>query len=212
MLIRKHLTSAGTIASLRYAGQPKRCTFCVGCATLHKTHITLAACAAGVMCNREIMKIFAFLSLLIPSMFIKADEFRLVHEDDNQMNKAFSRAQEGLDEFLNIAATRPKKYNAFGAYVKIEDKDETEYLWVVDVKPYDEVYYIGLVISNPRLVSNVNNGDTIGFKKEDVFDWQLKETKTEKIFGAFTVCAMLDKNNKEDMDYMEKEGFQCDFK
>ncbi len=125
------------------------------------------------------------------------------------MNAAFKKAHSTLDNFLAISAARPDKYKTYGAYIKIEDKGEVEYLWVVDVKPYKENHYIGVIISTPRLVSNVKYGQTIAYVKDDIFDWQLQEKDTGIINGAFTICAMLNTDNKQDAEYIAKGGFQC---
>jgi uncharacterized protein YegJ (DUF2314 family) len=158
------------------------------------------------------MKNLAISILIILSINAYADDdFHLVNKSDKRMNAAFSKAKNSLDQFLKVVESRPEKFSNYSAYVKIEDDGETEYLWVVDVKRYDEKYYMGVIVNEPRLVGNVKYGQTIGYVKEDIFDWQYYEKSSGKTYGGFTTCVLLDLNNPEDVKYMKKRGLQCDF-
>ncbi len=139
----------------------------------------------------------------------KDDEFKLVHENDKNMNKAFKKAKSTLKSFLNLVDKGRNKNSIYGAYVKIEDNGETEYLWVTDVQKYDNVHYIGYVISTPRLVKNVKNGATIGYKASDIFDWQHYDKKKKITYGAYTTCALMNPPTQEDKQYIKENGLQC---
>ena len=137
------------------------------------------------------------------------DDFVFVHSDDPKMNAAFKKAKSSLGDFLKLVDKGRNGNSIYGAYVKIEDKGNTEYLWVTDAQRYNEEFYIGYVISVPRLVENVKNGATIGFKVEDIFDWQHYD-KTENItYGGFTTCALMNPESDEDNEYIKKHGMQC---
>ena len=138
-----------------------------------------------------------------------ADDFELVEKNNRAMNKAFKKANKTLNNFLKTVVKRPKHLSDYSAYVKYEDKGEVEYLWVVDVKKYDKEYYIGVVVSKPRLVTNVKYESTVGFRKSDIFDWEYFNKNTKKTHGAFTTCALLKKNSAEDQQYIKDRGLQC---
>lgn len=159
------------------------------------------------------MKPIYLIALLIfssPAYSVQEDnEFKLVHKDDKKMNNAFKKAKSTLKSFLNLVDKGRDKNSIYGAYVKIEDKDKTEYLWVTDVQRYNEEYYMGYVISTPRLVHNVKNGATIGFRVEDIYDWQHYDKKKNITYGAYTTCVLMDQADQEDRDFMKETGLQC---
>lgn len=137
------------------------------------------------------------------------DEFYLLENGNIKMEIAMGKAQSSLNHFLKMVKERPKKYDAYGAYIKAEENGETEYLWLVDVKPYDNQYLMGVLVSEPRLVKSYKYGQTIGFLPSDIYDWQLKDSKTGVISGAYTICAMLDRNNPKDIKYLKENKFEC---
>ncbi|MEA1988330.1 MAG: DUF2314 domain-containing protein [Pseudomonadota bacterium] len=152
--------------------------------------------------------------LLVSMMIICApslakDEFYLVKSGDSRMEEAMSKAKSTLTHFLKMAKERPARYDAYGAYIKFEENGETEFLWLVDVKPYDEKYLMGVVISEPRLIKRYQYGQTIGFLPSDIYDWQLKDSKSGEITGAFTICAMSDPGNEDDVKYIKENKFKC---
>lgn len=139
----------------------------------------------------------------------KDDEFQLVDRNNRKMNTAFKKAKATLNSFLNLVDKGRNENSIYGAYVKIEDNDETEYLWVTDVQKYDKVHYIGYVISEPRLVTNVKHGTTIGYTVSDIFDWQHYDKKKKITYGAYTTCALMNPSSKEDKQYIKENGLQC---
>lgn len=137
------------------------------------------------------------------------DDFVLVQSNDAKMKSAFKKAKSSLSDFLKLVDKGRKKNSIYGAYVKIEDKGNTEYLWVTDLQKYNEAYYIGYVISAPRLVKNVKNGATIGFKVEDIFDWEHYDKTNNITYGGFTTCALMNPASQEDNEEIKKHGMQC---
>ena len=156
------------------------------------------------------MRSFILLSIIfICAPSFAEDEFYLVKNGNSKMEMAISQAKSSLSQFLKAAKERPEKYDAYGAYIKTEEGGETEFLWLVDVKPYDDKYLMGVVISEPRLVKSYKYGQTIGFLPSDIYDWQLKDSKTGIISGAYTICAMSDPSKPEDAKYLEENKFKC---
>lgn len=158
-------------------------------------------------------KVFLALGfVLVCSAFVvmAEDDFRLVNREDARMNAAFKKAKSTLGGFLKLVDRGRNKNSIYGAYVKIEDGGQVEYLWVTDVQKYKD-FYIGYVVSSPRLVKNVKGGDTIGYEVSDIFDWEHYDKVKKVTHGAFTTCALLDPASKEDAEYVKKNGMKCEF-
>ena len=159
------------------------------------------------------MKIISIIIILTLNFYVISaqadDDFKLVHRDDAKMNAAFKKAKSTLNIFLKLVDKGRDKNSIYGAYVKIEDEGKTEYLWVTDVQKYNEKFYIGYVISTPRLVKNVKNGATIGYKVADIFDWQHYDKNKKITYGAFTTCALMNPESQEDEENIKKDGLQC---
>lgn len=45
---------------------------------------------------------------------------------------------------------------------------------------------MGVLITKPELTTRYKEGATIGFTKEDIFDWQIYNKNTDVLEGAFT--------------------------
>ena len=102
------------------------------------------------------------------------------------MEKALLEAKETLEHFINRATEQRMDYEIYGAYIKVEEGETTEYLWVSDFKKYDDTHFIGVLITKPELTNQFKEGATIGFLKEDIFDWQIYNKNTDKLEGAYT--------------------------
>jgi len=158
------------------------------------------------------VKSFSVVVLLLFVSFVGnllADDFVLLHEEDVKMQRAFKHAKSTLEQFLRLVDKGRNPRYIFGAYVQVVDKEQTEYLWVTDLQKYNDEYYIGYVISSPRLVSTVKKGATIGFRKSDIFDWQKYDKNTRITHGAYTSCALMDPATQEDAQYIKENGLQC---
>lgn len=135
------------------------------------------------------MKKITVLVLLLTSLFAQAqDEGDLILTDreDKKMEKAFAEAKETMDEFISRATQNRKENEIYGAYIKVVEGETVEYLWISDFQRYDDVYFMGVLISKPELIHQFKEGATIGFLKEDIFDWQIYNKETEILEGAYT--------------------------
>lgn len=135
------------------------------------------------------MKTFKTLLLLFSSLFASAQDdgsLILVDRHNKEMEKAFLEAKETLPQFIKRATKRRKDFEIYGAYIKVEEGETIEYLWVSDFQKYDDIHFIGVLISKPELTNQFKEGATIGFLKEDIFDWQIYNKNTDKLEGAFT--------------------------
>ncbi|MBE0456211.1 DUF2314 domain-containing protein [Pseudoalteromonas sp. KG3] len=133
------------------------------------------------------------------------DEFFLKERDDQTVIKAFEKAKQHIDLFLNALeerSTENSRYEHYGVYLKFIEGEVVEYLWLGDVQK-NENFYIGVIISEPRLLKETKNGKTIGFHASDIYDWQVTEKKTGKSLGAFLICAT------SDTEYLNSSSFAC---
>jgi uncharacterized protein YegJ (DUF2314 family) len=133
------------------------------------------------------------------------DEFYLKERGDPAVTKAFEKAEQHMDLFLNALEERvseSSKYDYYGAYLKFTEGEVVEYLWLGDVQKYKD-FYIGVIISEPRLLKETKSGKTIGFYPSDIYDWQLTEKQSGKTLGAFLICS-----TSED-EYLKNSDFAC---
>ncbi len=141
--------------------------------------------------------------------FSDDDEVIFVDRSDPEMSNAFSKAKASIDGFLDVVKSRPDNMEEFMAYIKFEDNEEVEYLWLADVQPYEDAFYIGVIVSKPGLVKNVEYGDTIAFEESDIYDWRYFDTENGKTMGSFTTCVLLKPGNPEDDAYKKETGLDC---
>ncbi len=102
------------------------------------------------------------------------------------MEDAFEKAKETLDQFISRATEQRKDYEIYGAYVKVVEEEAIEFLWVSDFRKYDDIHFMGVLITKPELTEQFEEGATIGFVKDDIFDWQIYNKTTDVLEGAFT--------------------------
>jgi uncharacterized protein YegJ (DUF2314 family) len=65
---------------------------------------------------------------------------------------------------------------------------------VADFSKYDETYFMGVILSKPELIMKLKEGQTVGFVKEDIFDWQIYNQNTDVLEGAFTFEVLMEKS------------------
>jgi uncharacterized protein YegJ (DUF2314 family) len=142
------------------------------------------------------MKKIIILIILLTSVFAIAqskDKLILVDKDDPVMELAFAKAKQTLDKFISRATEKRSENEIYGAYVKVVEGETVEYLWVSDFQKYDDTYFMGVLITKPALISQFEEGATIGILKKDIYDWQIYNKETEALEGAFTF-KVLEKN------------------
>lgn len=145
-----------------------------------------------------------FLSICLPVSGAD-DKFFLKEKDDQTVIKAFEKAKQHIDLFLNALeerGTENSRYEHYGVYLKFTEGEVIEYLWLGDVQKYED-FYIGVIISEPQLLKETKSGKTIGFHASDIYDWQVTEKKTGKSLGAFLICAT------SDTKYLNSSSFAC---
>jgi uncharacterized protein YegJ (DUF2314 family) len=142
------------------------------------------------------MKKITLFASLLTSMFSKAqDEGKLilVERENQEMNEAFDEAKKTLDNFIFRATEQKSENEIYGAYIKVVEKKTVEYLWVSDFKKYDNEHFIGVLITKPDLIKQFKKDQTIGFTKDDIYDWQIYNKISDTLEGAFTFKVLEEK-------------------
>ncbi|WP_166638753.1 DUF2314 domain-containing protein [Paraglaciecola marina] len=149
--------------------------------------------------------LFIFLTLSSAAVLSEDDDFFLKERNDPTVENAFAAAKANIDVFLDALKARGSdgsKYNYYGAYLKFTEGDTVEFLWLADVQEYKD-FYIGVIISEPQLLTDTKYGKTIGFHSSDIYDWQLNEKESGRVLGTFLACATSSE------DYLNENGFIC---
>ncbi|WP_352961290.1 DUF2314 domain-containing protein [Mesorhizobium sp. M1393] len=125
------------------------------------------------------------------------DRLLTVGPDDPEMAAAIEQARASLDQFLTLSETPPPGTARFKLKVVVEDGNAAEHFWVI---PFHRTAtgFAGTLANEPQAVRNVVNGQDIEFTRDDISDWGY--TKNGRQVGSFTVCVMLKKMPREDVD------------
>lgn len=153
------------------------------------------------------MRYLLILSLITWSFLALSndDGFFLKERNDPIVEKAFKTAQTNINVFLDAVNSRDSddsKFDYYAAYLKFNEGGTVEYLWLADVQKYEDMY-VGVIVSEPRLLTDTQHGETIGFHSFDIHDWQLIERGSGRVVGAFLACATSSDS------YLNENKFNC---
>lgn len=135
------------------------------------------------------------------------DHSVLISNEDREMNEAIAKARATLDDFLRLQAKPPKGASGFKLKVKVIDENGNEHLWITPFH-VTATGFAGIVSNRPDYVKNVEAGDEIEFRREDISDWGYELDGKQK--GSYTVCVMFRHMSKDEADvYRRDYGFEC---
>lgn len=120
--------------------------------------------------------------------------------DEAEMNAAIATAKSRVDEFLKILGEDGA--DSFSIKAPIQEGDETEHFWIVNVS-YKDGVFSGEIGNDPGFVKNVKAGQTWEVKKEDISDWMY--TKGDRIHGGFTIDPLLGSFPKDKADVLRSK-------
>jgi uncharacterized protein YegJ (DUF2314 family) len=106
---------------------------------------------------------------------------RVAHESP-ELQAAALRAQNELEDFVK-ELTHPKEGERFAVKGAFKTDQGPEYLWVRD-PVYSADGFRGTLDQVPMLYHGAKKGDDVTVKREDVYDWMIREGKD--IRGAYT--------------------------
>ncbi|MES2467506.1 MAG: DUF2314 domain-containing protein [Verrucomicrobiota bacterium] len=120
--------------------------------------------------------------------------------DEAAMDAAIGTARNRVDDFLKILAENGA--DSFSVKAAIQDGDETEHFWIVNVS-YAEGVFSGEIGNDPGIVKNVKAGQAWKVKKDEISDWMY--TKGDLIHGGFTIDPLLGSFPKDKADALRSK-------
>jgi uncharacterized protein YegJ (DUF2314 family) len=141
---------------------------------------------------------------------VSRDELAYMPDADPAMQRAFARARAELDDFLGKAKSPPPDTFGFSVKVAIRDRGKTEYFWVGPFTELDGGRFTGRIDNEPRAVANVRLGQTYAFAKSEIVDWTYMNRAQRKVYGNYTMCALLTKEPPHEAEAVRKRyGLDC---
>jgi|KBSSwiStaDraftv2_1062776.scaffolds.fasta_scaffold08769_5 uncharacterized protein YegJ (DUF2314 family) len=146
--------------------------------------LLLSPLAIGVAFARETPKV----SMTLPD---KPREVLTMYADEPVMHRAIRRARDELADFLELAASPKRHLENFAVRVALLEHNEIEYIWVGGFKEDDNSRFAGVVAGDIHMQSRFKRGDPFTFVRGDIVDWTYTDTRTGRVYGAYTDCALL---------------------
>lgn len=128
-------------------------------------------------------------------------DVHLLVKEDEEMNQAVANAKKTLFRFKNaITAKNPHFYN-----FALKERFNTaggggEHIWISEIDYYNGKFY-GIVDGQPVSTTDVNFGDTIEVKNDDITDWMYIDNDVVK--GAFTTRVLRKRMTREEREAMD---------
>lgn len=120
----------------------------------------------------------------------------------NKMDIAYKKAQETFKYFWRELSWEYRRIipGLDLAMVKIAFQDTSiaepniEYMWVNDVQ-FDGELITGVLINQPNYITNVQEGNFVSVKIDDLCDWIYKQ---EDVYGAYTINVIRSEMSEEE--------------
>jgi uncharacterized protein YegJ (DUF2314 family) len=125
------------------------------------------------------------------------------------MSKAFARAKAELDGFLALAQSPGKDHTGFALKVGLPAGDGTEYVWIVEFMGDKAGNFTGTINNDVEMTTQYKLGDKYSFRKGDIVDWIYFDSSTGRMYGNYTLCALLSAE-PEDVAARMKAEYQLD--
>lgn len=140
----------------------------------------------------------------------KNDQVVNVAKEDTAMLAAFSKAKAGLDDFLEKAKNPEANTSNYFVKVGIQGGSDVEYFWIGDFENQGSVFK-GVISNQARLIEGIDAGDEYEFNKEEIVDWMYVDMNKKRMFGNYSLCAILSKESPSNaIAVMKKYGLRCD--
>lgn len=140
--------------------------------------------------------------------------FRSASNHDEAMLKAYAKASDTINDFINLVKTGPEAI--YAAKLRFRDPELSEqlgedrflFLWLSNVYFHEEENLLsGVFFEVPEALAKWHQkGERLGFEAADVFDWMVIENGHAK--GAFTIRVTRAQlgSEKEKQEYDEYVG------
>lgn len=132
-----------------------------------------------------------------------------VTSDDTSMNSAISKAQHTIQEFDQALKSNNPSYSDFSIKKRYETSDGGgEHMWIGGIT-FANGSYKGVVNNDAEKTTEVNYGDTVFVRKDEITDWMYLDNNILR--GGYTIRAVLNQMNREEQVKMEMElGFKIE--
>jgi uncharacterized protein YegJ (DUF2314 family) len=135
------------------------------------------------------------------------DALSYMPDDHPTMQKAYAKARSGLAEFLELSRSPPPHLSGFALKVGLGAGDNTEYVWIGNFSELAAGEFTGLINNEVEIARDYKLGDQYSFRREDIVDWMYVDNERQKMFGNYTLCALLTQE-----DPAEAARLQADYK
>ena len=133
-------------------------------------------------------------------------------DEHPMMVKAFAKAKAGLDDFLSLAQAPGKNHTGFALKVGLDAGESTEYVWIIDFTSDKSGKFSGTINNDVEMTRKWKLGDVYSFNRDDIVDWIYFDRETRKMYGNFTLCALLAQEKPEEAARVKAEyQLDCDF-
>lgn len=120
------------------------------------------------------------------------DELLFMDDEEPDMRRAFRRARDTLDDFLQKAGSPAPGTVHYAVKVGVREGARTEYFWIGPfVQERDG--FSGRLDNTPQMVKSVREGQTYRFPKSHIVDWMYFDRTERRMHGNYTLCALLTK-------------------
>lgn len=136
-----------------------------------------------------------------------AEEVVTVSEDDQEMNSAIERAQETLPLFVDAMQSPAHATDLFTIKAKFPygTGEAAEHMWVSDLTVTEEGFK-GILGNEPEYVKDLQMGDAVDVKQENVTDWMILHDG--QMLGGFSVHLLRSRMSEtEQIQFDEQVGF-----
>ena len=138
------------------------------------------------------------------------DEVSFMAREEPAMRKAFEQAKSTLDPFLKLASSPMEGTTGYALKVAVSDGRNTEYFWVNRFVAQGD-RFTGHLGNEPRLVKKYKFDERFPFDREQIVDWTYTDTKSRRMHGNYTACALLTKEPPAQAQaFKQKYGLSCE--
>jgi uncharacterized protein YegJ (DUF2314 family) len=142
----------------------------------------------------------------------KADRGELAHmaREEPAMQRAFEKARATLDQFLQEARAARDGTSGYALKVAVSDGRNTEYFWVNRFSNAGP-NFVGHLGNEPRVVRKYRFDERFQFDRAQIVDWTYIDTKSRRMVGNFTACALLTKEPPAQAEeFQRRYGLVCE--
>lgn len=132
-----------------------------------------------------------------------------VSSRDPAMRTAYAKARSTLPGFLKLVEAQPAHVEGLTVKVGFAGAGTTEFIWISDLRK-TSAGFSGRIGNRPNHAKHLSMGDPVTFTRQQIVDWSYRDTRTGRLVGNFTGCAILMKQPTADRQrFAEATGLHC---